>query len=94
MRKIWVVMLSVVAFTLGAFATMAYSGASGSIGSFRIACELLDKAESLHLLTREQRADVVDRVHENLQRSLPKRDADLESRFGKFKNGCPIPPDR
>jgi hypothetical protein len=94
MRKIWVVILSVVAFTVGAFATMAYSAANSGIASFRIGCALLDKAETMHLLTREQRSDVVDRVHENLQRSLRKRDADLESRFGKFKTGCPVPPSR
>lgn len=94
MRKIWVVMLSVVAFTLGAFVAMAYSGVGLSTSGIRIGCELLDQAETMQLLTKQQRADVVDRVHKNLQQSSPKKDTDLEKLFGQFKTGCPVPPRR
>ena len=80
MRKIWVFLLAIVAFGIGAFGAAAYSGAVGSFASVRIACELLNTAEANGILVPQQRADVIDRTIRELQFIEP------------FKTGCPAVP--
>jgi len=89
MRRIWVLLLAVVAYAMGAFGTMAYLGGNYSVTGMRIGCELLDRAEALGLLTKQQRANVVERVQKDIQRTSKTGDAETVSFIGKFKNGCP-----
>jgi hypothetical protein len=90
MRKIWVIILSVVAFALGAFGTLAYTGANDTVAGMQIACELLDKAEASQVLTKQQRVDVIERVQHNIQQSSPGKDPNSGSFLSKFKSGCPV----
>jgi hypothetical protein len=85
MRKIWVLLLTALAFGLGLFASKAYMGLTGSIKSIRIACELLNTAESWGILTRPQRADVVDHLLER----LPEIPPDMLTFIEELKTGCP-----
>jgi hypothetical protein len=69
MRNFWVFLFAAIAFAAGAITTLAYSGVTGSFASFRIACELLDTAETAGMLEKAQRAKVVDGVVTEMQKS-------------------------
>lgn len=88
MRKFWVFLLAAIAFALGTFATLAYSGTAGSLASFRIACELLDTAEAAGMLERAQRAVVVDRVIREMRKSASDPDPQGIQLIGQLKTGC------
>lgn len=92
MRKLWVFLLAVPAFLVGAFATIAYQGAVGSLESFRIACELLNTAESAGLLARAQRVDVVESTAKQLRKAAPATDENAMRILEQFKTGCPALP--
>jgi hypothetical protein len=89
MRKVWVFLLATVAFAIGAFVAVAYSGAKGSLASLRIACELLNTAEGTGMLDRAQRADVVDRAIREMHKSSAQPDTQITDFVGQFKTGCP-----
>ena len=91
MRKIWVFLLAIVAFGIGAFGAAAYSGAVGSFASVRIACELLNTAEANGILVPQQRADVIDRTIRELRKGS-RVDTELTQFIEQFKTGCPAVP--
>jgi len=91
MRKIWVFLLAIVAFGIGALGATAYSGAVGSFASVRIACELLNTAEANGMLAPQQRADVIDRTIRELHKGA-RVDTEVTQFVGQFKTGCPAVP--
>jgi hypothetical protein len=89
MRKLWVFLLAVPVFALGAFLAVAYQGATGSLAGFRIACEVLNAGESTGLMTKAQRADVVERAIKRLRPATSKLDDPATRMLEQFKTGCP-----
>jgi hypothetical protein len=89
MRKFWVFLFAAIAFASGAIATLAYSGVTGSFASFRIACELLDTAETAGMLEKAQRAKVVDGVVTEMQKSASGPDPQGVELIRQLKTGCP-----
>ena len=89
MRKIWVFLLAAIALILGAGGTLVYGGISGSFGGIRIACEVLDTAESSDTFDKTQRADVVERVVRQMRKSAPGTDPKAVEMIGQLKTGCP-----
>ena len=91
MRKIWVFLLAVLAFAVGAFWTMSRIGQSDSRTAMRIACELLNTAETSKTLTKEQRGEVVERVQRKLQSYSGNGDKKAAEWIGQHLTaGCPI----
>jgi hypothetical protein len=89
MRKLWVFLLAIPALALGAFLALAYQGAVGSLASIRIACELLNTAERAGLMTRAQRADVVERTLMEMRKTAPDTDPKALGIMEQLKTGCP-----
>jgi hypothetical protein len=89
MRKIWVFLLATIAAAVGAFGGLAYTGAKGSLASFRIGCELLNTAEGASVLDKGQRADVVDRVIREMQKTASSGELQGVDLVEQLKTGCP-----
>jgi len=92
MRKLWVFLIAVPVFVVGAFLAVAYQGAVGSFASFRIACEVLNAGEAAGLMTRTQRADVVGRSIRTMQKATPRNGEAASHMLEEFKTGCPVVP--
>ena len=93
MRKLWVFLLAVPLFGLGAFLGVAYQGAVLSIANFRIACELLNASEHTGVMTKAQRADVVERAIDTMRKGESSQDRNTDFRmFEEFETGCPVLP--
>jgi len=90
MRKTWVFLLAALAFGAGVFGTWRYLAVKDGRTGFRIACELLSRAETSRLLTRQQRADVVERLQRRVFGFSSAIDADIERLMGQLKGGCPV----
>ena len=73
------------------YASFSISGSGAVAASFRIVCEVLNAAESTGLLTKAQRADVVERAIDRMRNAATGQDrvADLRL-FEEFKTGCPV----
>ena len=92
MRKLWVFLLAVPVFALGAFITVAYQGFVGGVASFRIACEVLNAGEGTGLMTKTQRVDVVERSIRTMQKAASGKDEQARRMLEEFKTGCPVVP--
>jgi hypothetical protein len=91
MRKRWVFLLAALAFAVGASWSLVRIGRAGSNTTMRIACELLETADTSSILTREQRNDVVERVQRKLQSYSGDGDKKAAEWIGQqFRAGCPI----
>ena len=88
MRKVWVFLLAAVALVLGGFGAMVYGGIAGSFGGIRIACGLLETAESAAMLDKTQRADVVERVLQTMRKGAG-TDSKSVQFLEQMKTGCP-----
>lgn len=87
MSKIWVFVLSAISFCAGAFCALAYQGAKLSMEGMRAGCELLETAEATKLMTKQQRADVVDHTFARINGSSPPND--MSRVTGPMKYNCP-----
>jgi hypothetical protein len=93
MRKLWIMIFSVLAFGLGAFVAIAYKGATSSLAGIHVLCDLLNTAESAGLLSKEQRADVVARTARQFEREAADDfDQDAVRFLDEFETGCPKMP--
>jgi hypothetical protein len=91
MRKRWVFLLAVLALAVGASWSLERIGRSGSNTTMRIACELLETADTSRILTKEQRNDVVERVQRKLESYSGDGDKKAAEWIGQqFGAGCPI----
>ena len=86
MRVIWFVVLTVLAFVLGATGGGLWNVTKSGLAGLRVACSVTSTAERSGVLTRVQITDTIDRLSKRVAGSGHR---EAEVLFQELRNGCP-----